>query len=1380
MKEVPQGLDVANEEEFASQSTLLKEFASLPTIDKAWVLESENGGSSRAMFSISQPNLLGNNKRTHILSSHIAKQSDGSVSFQWAPFPVEMSGVSAIVPSPSGQKMLVIRNQENDSPTHFEIWGPSQMDKEIHIPKSVHGSVYTDGWFEGISWSLDEILIAYAAEDPCPSKPVFDGLGYRKRGSTEKDCSSWKGQGDFEGDWGEAYSGKRRPGLFVVNIVSGDVHIVDGISKSLSVGQVIWAPKNDELDQYLVFVGWPSGCGSEKIVRRLGIKYCYNRPCALYAVKASFHKSATDKLETKGNRSEDKTEAINLTQGMSSAFFPRFSPDGKFLVFLSAKSAVDTGAHMATDSLHRIDWPTDGKPQTSLKLFDVVPVVQCAEEDCFPGLYCSGFLRNPWLSDGRTMIMSSYWRSSQVIVSVDVLSGRVSRVTPNSSASWNILALDGDNILSVSSSPVEPPEIKYGYSTERKEWNWLDISGPVSIYSTKVKSMLSSLQFSIMKIPVHDTSVDLTEGARTPYEAIFVSSKTRKIGACDPLVVILHGGPHSASSTDFNKNHAFLSTLGYSLLIVNYRGTLGFGEEALQSLPGKVGSQDVSDVLAALDHVIEMGLADPSKVAVVGISHGGFLTTHLIGQAPDRFAAAAARNPVCNLALMVGTSDIPDWCYVGAYGCNEGKNYFTEAPSFDHLRVMYNKSPISHLVKVKTPTLFLLGAQDLRVPVSDGLQYARALKENGVEVKVMMFPKDIHEINRPRSDFESFLNIGVWFNKHFQFEGISWSSDESLIAYIAEDPCPSKPVFDGLGYKKRGCTEKDCNSWKGQGDFEEEWGEAYFGKRRPGLFVVNIVSGDVHIVDGIPKSLNVGQVVWAPKNDDLDQYLVFVGWPSDCGSEKIVRKLGIKYCYNRPCTLYAVKASVYKSETDKLETKGDRIEDKTAAVSLTQGISSAFFPRFSPDGKSLVFLSAKSAVDTGAHSATNSLHRIDWPTDGKPNISLKLIDVVPVVKCPEEDCFPGLYCSSFLRNPWLSDGKTMIMSSFWRSSQVIVSIDVLSGRVSRVTPNSSASWDVLALDGDSILSVSSSPVEPPEIKYGYSTEGKKWNWLDISTPVSKYSTKVRSMLSSLQFSIMKIPVRDASVELTDGARTPYEAIFVSSKTRKSGACDPLIVILHGGPHFLMLTNFSKNHAFLSALGYSLLIVNYRGSLGFGEEALQSILGNVGSQDVNDVLAALDHVIEMGLADPSKVAVVGGSHGGFLTTHLIGQAPDRFVAAAARNPVCNLALMVGTTDIPDWCYVLAYEAPSLDHLHVMYNKSPISHLAKVKTPTLFLLGAQDLRVPVSNGLQYARALKENGVEVKVIVFPKDTHGIDRPQSEFESFLNIGVWFNKHFQ
>ncbi|KAJ8768341.1 hypothetical protein K2173_021494 [Erythroxylum novogranatense] len=756
-KEMPHGIDATMEDEYASQSKLLKQFFSISSVDKAWTFDSHSG--SQAMFSISQSNLLANKRRKFILSANIANQKNNSVNFQWAPFPVEMIGVSTVVPSPSGLKLLVVRNSENDSPTHFEVWSQSELEQEFDVPQSVHGSVYVDGWFEGISWNADETLIVYVAEEAPPSKPTFDIHGYKKCISTDKDCGSWKGQGDWEEDWGETYAGKRRPTLFVIETHSGEVQPVGGIAKSLSVGQVVWAPPTEGLHQNLVFVGWSSD------LRKLGMKYCYNRRCALYAIRAPIF----NKLELKDSSIEEPS-MLKLTQSISSAFRPLFSPDGRFLVFLSAKCSVDSGAHCATESLHRIDWSADAKLSLSAKIIDVVPAVQCPEDDGFPGLYGSSLLCKSWLSDGCTIIFSSFWGSIQVILSVNVLSGEIMRISPTDSQfSWDILALDGDNIIAVCSSPVDVPQIKYGYlvnkASKSSSWDWLNVSSPIYRCSEQVKSLLSSRRFSVMKIPVKDVSDSPTKGAIKPYEAILVSTNSKKEDACDPLIVVLHGGPHAVSLSNFSKALAFLSSLGYSLLMVNYRGSLGFGEEALQSLPGKVGSQDVNDVLTAIDHVIDMGLASPSKIAVLGGSHGGFLTTHLIGQAPDKFLAAAARNPVCSLASMVGTTDIPDWCYVETYG-TVGKNKYTEAPSAEDLEIFYSKSPISHISKVKTPTIFLIGAKDLRVPPSNGLQYARALKEKGVDVKILTFPNDVHGIERPQSVFESWLNIGLWFKKY--------------------------------------------------------------------------------------------------------------------------------------------------------------------------------------------------------------------------------------------------------------------------------------------------------------------------------------------------------------------------------------------------------------------------------------------------------------------------------------------------------------------------------------------------------------------------------------------------------------------------------------
>ncbi|XP_058724235.1 acylamino-acid-releasing enzyme-like [Vicia villosa] len=760
LKESPLGIDEETEQQYALHSNLLQQFTAISSIDKAWIFKSDLDSSQGMMFSVSQPNLLANKKRKLILSSTVTKRSDGSVNLQWAPFPVEVSGVSAIVPSPSGSKLLIVRNPESDGPSRFEIWSNSYLEREFHVPQSKHGSVYTDGWFEGISWNSDETHIAYVAEEPSPAKPTFNDLGYKKSGSDDKDSSSWKGQGDWEEDWGETYAGKRQPALFVINISSGEVQAVKGIDKSLSVGQVVWAPSSEGSEQYLVFVGWSFE------TRKLGIKYCYNRPCSIYVVKAP-HESKTNENEI---HSTENAQALNLTQTISSAFLPRFSPDGKFLVFLSARSSVDSGAHSATNSLHRIDWPKDVNFHQSAKVHDVIPVVLCAEDDGFPGLYFSTILSYPWLSDGHTLVIPSVWHSRQVLLSVDVLSGQVRQITPaDSNFSWSLLTLHGNNIFAVSSSPVDVPQVKYGTFVEKEagnnEWSWSDVSNPIYKFSDKVSSLLSSLTFSVMKISVKDASQNPTKGSGKPYEAIFVSSKTKKTDTCDPLIVVLHGGPHSVALSSFSKSQAFLASIGYSLLIVNYRGSLGFGEEALQSLPGKIGSQDVNDVLNAIDHVIELGLASPSKIAVLGGSHGGFLTTHLIGQAPEKFVAAAARNPVCNLALMVGTTDIPDWCFVETYGTN-GRDRITEAPSAEDLTLFYSKSPIAHISKVKTPTIFLLGAQDLRVPISTGLQFARALKEKEVPVKVIVFPNDVHGIERPQSDFESFLSIAAWFNKY--------------------------------------------------------------------------------------------------------------------------------------------------------------------------------------------------------------------------------------------------------------------------------------------------------------------------------------------------------------------------------------------------------------------------------------------------------------------------------------------------------------------------------------------------------------------------------------------------------------------------------------
>jgi len=148
-------------------------------------------------------------------------------------------------------------------------------------------------------------------------------------------------------------------------------------------------------------------------------------------------------------------------------------------------------------------------------------------------------------------------------------------------------------------------------------------------------------------------------------------------------------------------------------------------------------------------------------------------------------------------------------------------------------------------------------------------------------------------------------------------------------------------------------------------------------------------------------------------------------------------------------------------------------------------------------------------------------------------------------------------------------------------------------------------------------------------------------------------------------------------------------------------------------------------------------------------------------------------------------VWGGSHGGFLVTHLIGQFPNRFFRCATRNPVTNVAYMVTQTDIPDWCYVeggmLDYSSkkiPTASDYAKFYAMSPISHASKVCTPVLMLLGMKDLRVPPSQGLNYHRLLKSRGVRTKCLTYPESTHSLsDSVRTEGDVWINVLRWFEE---
>lgn len=246
-----------------------------------------------------------------------------------------------------------------------------------------------------------------------------------------------------------------------------------------------------------------------------------------------------------------------------------------------------------------------------------------------------------------------------------------------------------------------------------------------------------------------------------------------------------------------------------------------------------------------------------------------------------------------------------------------------------------------------------------------------------------------------------------------------------------------------------------------------------------------------------------------------------------------------------------------------------------------------------------------------------------------------------------------------------------------------------------------------------------------------------------------------------------------------------ECIIILPPNHKNDSKTPLIVVPHGGPHSMTSSGYVPSYRFLSTLGYAILHVNYRGSVGFGDGYLDALPGNVGSMDVEDVKTATDKVAGIYNIDRERIGVCGGSHGGFLSGHMVGQYPEVYKVAAMRNPVTNIATMTTATDIRDWCDVEAlgkydfgrFKAAGKEELGVMWDKSPVAHASKVTGKVLVAVGMRDLRVPPSQGLEYYHELRSRGVGVKLLRYEEDSHPLSKVDTEADHWVNIALWFKE---
>ena len=194
-------------------------------------------------------------------------------------------------------------------------------------------------------------------------------------------------------------------------------------------------------------------------------------------------------------------------------------------------------------------------------------------------------------------------------------------------------------------------------------------------------------------------------------------------------------------------------------------------------------------------------------------------------------------------------------------------------------------------------------------------------------------------------------------------------------------------------------------------------------------------------------------------------------------------------------------------------------------------------------------------------------------------------------------------------------------------------------------------------------------------------------------------------------------------------------------------------------------------------GYAVFCPNIRGSVGYGLDFVTANRRDWGGGDFKDVMAGVDYMIAQGIADPDRLGIGGWSYGGYMAAWAVTQT-DRFKAAVSGAPMTDLASEYGTEFASINAYDTWYLGTPYENLKLFQERSPVTHVKNVKTPTLLLSGENDQTDPLGQCQQFYRGLKRYGVETEFVIFPREGHGIREEKHRIDMLNRIISWFEKY--
>lgn len=245
----------------------------------------------------------------------------------------------------------------------------------------------------------------------------------------------------------------------------------------------------------------------------------------------------------------------------------------------------------------------------------------------------------------------------------------------------------------------------------------------------------------------------------------------------------------------------------------------------------------------------------------------------------------------------------------------------------------------------------------------------------------------------------------------------------------------------------------------------------------------------------------------------------------------------------------------------------------------------------------------------------------------------------------------------------------------------------------------------------------------------------------------------------------------------DGKWTISAFLYVPYNMARNGQ-NAAIVFIHGGPTSQTMNSFNRFIQFAVNQGYMVLAPNYRGSTGYGKDFQQANLSDMGGGDLQDILAGVDWIKQTGHLDPKKIAVMGGSYGGYLSMMAVTKAPDVWAAGVPIVPFVNWFTEIENEDPVLRESDLATMGDPVKNKALLEDRSPINFIDQIKAPLLLLAGGNDPRCPKSETQQVVDAIKKRGGTIDYKIYENEGHGFARVENQIDAYKRVANFLLAH--